>query len=70
MTYLPSRPASGEVLTWKFMARVGSSTLDRRQPFGLLRIADRQADIDLLDAGDGDDVAGGRLIDRFRAAGP
>ena len=27
MTYLPSRPASGDVLTWKFIDSVGSSTV-------------------------------------------
>ena len=27
VTYLPSRPASGDVLTWKYIASVGSSTV-------------------------------------------
>ena len=27
VTYLPSLPAKGEVLTWKVMVRVGSSTV-------------------------------------------
>ena len=37
---------------------------DGRQPERMLRVADRHADVDGLDAGDGDDVAGARLFHR------
>jgi hypothetical protein len=60
---LPSRPAIGEVLTEKIMAIVGSSIWIAGSGRGPLAIADRLADGDLLEAGDGDDVAGTGLGD-------
>ena len=70
VTYLPSLPASGEVFTWKFMVSVGSSTPTHRQRLGLVDVADRVADVEVLDAGDGDDVAGHGFGSTDSRAGP
>ena len=40
--YLPSRPAKGDLLTWKVMLIVGSSTFERRQ---CLRLASRSQSV-------------------------
>ena len=61
VTYWPSRPASGEVLTPKTIDTVGSSIGDGRNREAMLRIGDGLADGDVLDAGEADDVAGGGL---------
>ena len=43
---------------------------DRRQRVGLVDVADRVADVHVLDAGDGDDVAGDGFGQPTRAPGP
>ena len=43
---------------------------DRRQRIGVVDVADRVADVHVLDAGDGNDVAGDGLVHRIRASGP
>ena len=43
---------------------------ERRQRVGLVDVADRVADVDVLDAGDGDDVAGDGFGRPTRAPGP
>ena len=60
VTYSPSRPPQGEVLTPKIIAIVGSSTRIGGSGTGALAVGDGVADVDLLDAGDRDDVAGAR----------
>ena len=65
VTNLPSRPASGELLTQKFIVSVGSSTCSIGSGSGLLEVGQRHADADALDAVDQDDVARagfGRLL--------
>ena len=57
------RPAHGLVLTPKSMAIVGSSTRMGGSGRGALAVGDRVADVDVLDAGDRDDVAGGGALD-------
>ena len=59
MSHWPSRPESGELLTVKIMARVGSSISKRLERGGIFGIGDGFADLNAFDAGDGDDVAGG-----------
>ena len=59
----PSCPASGEVLTPKVIFSVGSSTTTRGRARGGSRIADRVADVDVLQPDHGDDVAGRRPLD-------
>ena len=59
VTYLPSWPASGDLFTMKFMVSVGSSTPTIGEALGLLRIGERGADDEVLDAGDRDDLARG-----------
>ena len=63
MTYWPSRPAIGEVLTPKIIDTVGSSIAIGGIGDRVLDVGDRLADRDVLDAGQADDVAGGRLLD-------
>ena len=63
MTYCPSRPAIGEVLTPKIIDTVGSSMAIGGIAHRVLGIGDRLADGDVLDAGEADDVAGGGLLD-------
>jgi hypothetical protein len=62
VTYLPSRPAKGELLIVKTISSVGSSTVSAAAARGLA-VADRVADLDVLQADEGHDVAGGRLLD-------
>ena len=65
VTNLPSRPASGELLTQKFIVSVGSSTISIGSGCGSSRLGQRDADADALDAVDQDDVARagfGRLL--------
>jgi hypothetical protein len=63
VTYWPSRPASGELLTDNCMAMVGSSMTISGKRRGILDVGDGLADGDAFDAGDGDDVAGLGLLD-------
>ena len=63
VTYWPSRPAIGDVLTPKIIDTVGSSTGMRGMATRCSGLGDRLADRDVLDAGETDDVAGGRLLD-------
>ncbi len=64
VTFEPSRPASGESLTTKLIARVGGSTgVDGSGDLDLGR-ADRVGDGGLGKPGDGDDVARLGLLDR------
>ena len=65
VTNLPSRPASGELLTQKFIVSVGSSTCSIGSGSGSLEVGERHADADVLDAVDQHDVARaglGRLL--------
>ena len=57
VTNLPSRPASGEVLTQKFIVSVGSSTFSIGSGSGFVEVGERHADADVLDAVDQHDVA-------------
>ena len=68
VTYCPSRPAIGDVLTPKIIDTVGSSIAIGGIAIAVLDVGDRLADRDVLDAGEADDVAGGRLLmsTRFR----
>ena len=63
MTYCPSRPASGDVLTPKIIETVGSSIAVGGIASPVLGVDDRLADGDVLDAGQADDVAGAGLLD-------
>ena len=63
MTYCPSRPAIGDVLTPKIIDTVGSSIAIGGIGIWMLGVGDRLADRDVLDAREADDVAGGRLLD-------
>ena len=70
VTYWPSRPANGEVLTPKIIDTVGSSIAIGGMAVGILGVGDRLADRDVLDAGQADDVAGRGLtsiIDALQA---
>ena len=58
MTYLPSWPASGELLIVKTIDSVGSSTLIRLRADGLIGTGDRVADFRIGQADQGHDVAG------------
>ena len=58
VTNSPSRPAQGELLELKIIAMVGSSMRSAGSGLGFSRSAIGIADADVLDAGDGDDVAG------------
>ena len=51
------------MLTPKIIDTVGSSIAGGVNPHVVLRVADRLTDRDALDAGEADDVAGGRLFD-------
>ena len=55
---LPSVPASGDVLMPIVIDRLGSSTCSGSSAIGVLRVGQGLADGDVLEAGDGDDVAG------------
>ena len=57
VTFLPSRPASGEVLMPIVIESVGSSTRVTGSGRGVVGIGERLADRDLVDARDRDDVA-------------
>ena len=63
VTYWPSRPAIGEVLTPKIMRHRGFVDRDRRNRDLVLHVGDRLADRDVLDSGQTDDVAGGGFLD-------
>ena len=63
VTYCPSRPAIGDVLTPKIIDTVGSSIAIGGIALRMLDVGNRLADGDVLDAGEADDVAGGRLLD-------
>ena len=63
MTNLPSRPASGDVLTWKFMVSVGSSTVSSGSASGCSGRAIGHADADFFNTVDQHDVAGLRFVD-------
>ena len=67
MTYLPSRPASGELLMPKTIEIVGSSTVDARQRAASVGIAHRVADRDVFQSDQGRDVAGGGFFDLHAA---
>ena len=58
VTYLPSRPASGDVLTWKYIASVGSSTMIGGSASGSSSDASVVPIDEVVDAGDEHDVAG------------
>ena len=60
---MPSLPASGEVFTPKVMRSTGSSTVRRGSGIGFVRVGERVADLDLGEAGDDEQVAGGALVD-------
>ena len=62
VTYCPSRPAIGDVLTPKTIDTVGSSIAIGGMAIAVLDVGDRLADRDVLDAGQADDVAGGGLL--------
>ena len=64
VTLLPSVPASGESLTRNVIASVGGSIGCAGIGVVDLGIADRVRDGGFRQAGDGDDVAGFRLVDR------
>ena len=57
VTYWPSRPAKGELLTLNWMAMVGSSMMMSGSGAGFSTLGDGFADGDAFDAGDGYDVA-------------
>ena len=63
VTYCPSRPAKGEVLTPKTIDTVGSSMAIGAIGAGASVDGDGFANRDAVDAGKTDDVAGGRLVD-------
>ena len=63
MRYLPSLPASGEVLTPKVMRSTGSSTVRRSSGHRVGRVGEGVADLDLGEAGDDEEVAGDDLVD-------
>ena len=63
VTYWPSRPAIGDVLTPKIIETVGSSTAIGVSARPVLDVGNRLADGDVLDAGQADDVAGGGVGD-------
>ena len=63
VTYCPSRPAIGEVLTPKIIDTVGSSIAIGGIAMLVLHVGDRLADGDVLDAGEADDVAGRGFLD-------
>ena len=67
VTYWPSRPAIGDVLTPKIIDTVGSSMAIGGIGMPVLGIGDRLADRDVLDAGEADDVARGGLTRSRRA---
>ncbi len=50
VTYCPSRPAIGEVLTPKIIETVGSSIAIGGIGYPLLRVGNRLADRDVVDA--------------------
>ena len=70
VTNWPSRPDIGDVLTPKIIETVGSSIAITGIAMPVLDVGDRLADGDVLDAGEADDVAGGRLGDVDRASAP
>ena len=51
------------MLTPNVMRSTGSSTAEPRQRIRIVRIGDRVADLDLGEAGDHEQVAGGALVD-------
>ena len=63
VTYCPSRPAIGDVLTPKIIDTVGSSIATGGIAMPMLGVGDGLADGDVLDAGEADDVAGSGLLD-------
>ena len=67
MTYLPSLPANGDVLTPNVIRSTGSSTVSRVQRDRRLGRGDRVADLDLGEAGDDEQVAGRQLLDLVAA---
>ena len=58
VTKRPSLPANGETLDENSIETVGSSMRMSGSATGFSRSADGLADVDRLDAGDGDDLAG------------
>ena len=69
VTYLPSLPASGEVLTWNCIDSVGSSTAIIGSASGASIAAIVVPMLQIVDAGDQHDVAGRRGFDRRALAG-
>ena len=63
VTYLPSWPANGELLTGNIMLTVGSSTVTRGSGRGFSRVGDGVADVDVVEARERDDVARPGLVD-------
>ena len=63
VTLSPSVPASGLSLTENVIESVGGSIGCAVQRLDLLEAAQCVGDIELLEAGDGDDVARDRLLD-------
>jgi hypothetical protein len=66
VTYLPSLPAKGEVLTWKVMLTVGSSTVSGGSASARPG-SQSVSEIRRLDAGDADDIAGAALCTSLRS---
>ena len=63
VTYLPSRPANGELFTSNVMLIVGSSTTSGGSASGCAGSQSVSEIVGILDAGERDDVAGARLVD-------
>ena len=62
VTYLPSRPAKGPLLTEKVISIVGSLIFTKGQRLGSIRCAKRISYVDVLDTGNADDISYTRAV--------